>query len=130
MVPRVLSAILLASLLLTSVFAQEKFTVEKDLRTEWLIFEEGTYRPVERIPFSGLNTIYFQLDTRKHTGDYLQVASNKPYFLFVDGSVRGEFRGQSHFRIDSLITARNRPAWIALHQQTINERDLVTTVVS
>lgn len=104
--------------------------MEKDLRTEWLIFEEGTYRPVERIPFSGLNTIYFQLDPRKHTGDYLQVASNKPYFLFVDGSVRGEFRGQSHFRIDSLITARNRPAWIALHQQTINERDLVTTVVS
>ncbi len=129
MIVRLMSAVVLTTFFI-SAFAQERFTGVKDLRTEWLSYEKGAYEPVEEIPFRGLRTVYFQLDPRTHAGEYLRIRSGRPYFLFVNGAVRGEFTGSSRFRIDSLLAAGNRAGWIAIHQRRINERDLVTEVLS
>jgi len=115
---------------MSSLFAQEKFTVLKDIRSEWQSYEKGSYEPVLELPFSGLNTIYFQLDPREYNGAYLAVSSLKPYFLFVNGKVCGEFSGSSVFRIDSLLMMEGRVSWIAIHQENIHERNLTTQIVS
>lgn len=129
MVLRLLPAVALV-FVVTSLFGQERFTAKRNLRAEWLSFEEGTYKPVGDKPVTRLNTIYFQLDPQSDAGDYLSVKSSKPYFIFVNGKVSGEFVGWSKFRIDSMLQRERRASWVAIHQDGVNERDLVTEVIS
>ena len=128
--PRVLSVFLLL-LLSSSVFGQEKFTVVNDLRTAWTTFEKDTYKPLGELPFTGLNTVYFEVDRGRYAGNLLLVESNKPYFLFVDGKVMGEYTGRALINIDSLSRVVRSSAFkVAIHQNKINERDLLTRIVS
>lgn len=128
--PRIRSACFLC-LLYSSVFAQEKFTVIKDLRGEWMTYEDGDYKPLPETPFSGLNTIYFALSPGAYGGDFLFLKSDKPYFLFVNGKVRAEYRGSALLDIDSLSRELyGAPYRIGIHQRNINERDLRTAIVS
>lgn len=126
---RLLSALLLLSSY-SSVFAQEKFTALKDLRGDWMTFEDGRYLPAGEIRFSGVTTIYFQLDPQTEAGNFLRINSSRSYFMFIDGKVYGEFQGESTFRIDSLLRTEGRPSWIGIHQKKINERDLHTDIIS
>jgi hypothetical protein len=59
--PRIFSVSFLL-LLYSSVFGQEKFTVVQDLRTAWMTFEKDSYKPLGELPFTGLNTVYFEVD--------------------------------------------------------------------
>ena len=118
-------------LLYTSVFAQEKFTVVKDLRTEWMVFEDGAYQPVGDGPIRPANTIYFPLDVEADAGSYLRLQSARPYFLFVNGKVIGEFEGEVKFKVDSLLRqAYSGSHWVAIHQNKINRRDLQAAIIS
>jgi hypothetical protein len=115
----------------TSVFAQEKFTVVKDLRTGWTTFEDGAYQPLENDSFTGLNTVYFTLEPRAYAGHFLRLQSHKRYYLFVNGKIRGEFRGTVSLRIDSLLRLEHGSAFrLAIRQERINPRDLNTEVIS
>lgn len=129
MIERLMSAIALVLCFATAT-AQERFTVVKDLRSAWMSHDDGMYEYVETIPLTGLRTIYFQFRPDDHPRQYLRVSSGRSYFLFVNGQVRGEFNGVSVFRIDSLLTSGERPGWVAIHQQRINERDLTTEIIS
>ncbi len=129
MVIRLVSSFLLG-LCFANAVAQDRFAVVKDLREVWMLHEDGVYERVDAIPFTGLRTIYFQLVPRDYPAQYLRINSGRSYFLFVNGQVRGEFVGASVFRIDSLLTSGERPSWIAVHQQRINERDLTTEIVA
>lgn len=114
-----------------SLFAQEKFTVAKNLRTEWMVFEDGAYKPLEDLRFANRNTLYFELAARQYPGAYLRLKSDKPYFIFINGKVIGEFRGENIWRIDSLAIKIYSPAYrVAIHQKGINERDLRTEIIS
>jgi len=115
----------------SSVFAQEKFTAIKDLRSEWTTCEAGVYQAVTAIPFAGLNTVYFEMDPRSFAGNYLLLRSDRPYFLFVNGKIRGEYQEQVLLNIDSLAKEIHSASFrIAVHQKNINERDLRTEVIS
>ena len=128
MLPRFFAALIL-SFLHAGVIAQNSLTLV-DLRDKWMTFEEGTYRELGEIPLTGLNTIYLQLDPTTQAGDLIAITSGRPYYLFVNGKVRGEYEGRSQFRVDSLFQSENRAGWIAIHQERINERDLSTQLVS
>lgn len=118
-------------LLYTSVLAQEKFTVTKDLRSEWMRFGDGAYQQVGSNSFRGLNTIYLSVDRRTLKGNILRLRSDKRYYVFADGIVVGEFKGEARLSIDSLLGEHHRAACLlAIHQECINERDLVTEIVS
>jgi hypothetical protein len=120
-----------SSCLFTSVFAQEKFTVVKDLRGEWTTFEDGTFQPLGKESFTGINTVYFTLEPRAHNGHFLRLQSHRAYYLFVNGKVRGEFEGIVTLRIDSLLQVEQSPAFrLAIHQERINAGDLKTEVIS
>lgn len=118
-------------LLYSSLFGQEKFTVVQDLRTAWMIFEDGNYKPLGEMPFTGLNTVYFEVDRSRSGGNLLLLESSKPYFLFVNGKVMAEYAGRALIDIDSLSSVVGSQAFrIAIHQKRINERDLRTQIVS
>jgi hypothetical protein len=110
--------------------AQEKFTLTKNLRSDWMTFQDGRYLLAGEIPFYGVNTIYFQLDPQTEAGNFLRTDSSRPYFIFINGKVCGEFEGPSTFPIDSLLQAEGRTSWIAIRQKKINERDLHVEVIS
>jgi hypothetical protein len=124
-------AVCLFLLSYSSVFGQEKFTVQKDLRSEWMSFAEGGYKPLADVPFTGLNTIYFSLDPHAHPDGFLRLRSDRPYFLFVNGTVVGEYEQEVRLNIDSLSRqVKSAGLWIAIHQNRINERDLLTEIIS
>jgi hypothetical protein len=130
MFPRILSICLLLFTYI-SVLAQEKFTVVKDLRSEWMTFENGAYQPVGQSPLPRLNTVYFSLDFQAYARNILRLQSDRPYFLFVNGKVVGEFHGEVNLKIDSLLEqVYSSTYWIAIHQERINERDLRSEIIS
>jgi hypothetical protein len=115
----------------TSLFGQKKFTTVKDLKPEWRRFEEEVYKPAHDIPFRGLSTIYIQLESRDYSGRFLRLSSASPYFLFLNGKVRGEYTGQTVLNMDSLARLAGTDALqVAVHQEHINKRDLQTELVS
>ena len=123
--------VLFLVLLYSSVSAQEKFTALENLRPVWTTYDGDDYKRLDRIPFTGLNTIYFELDPRAHAGNFLLLASDRPYFLFVDGLVLAEYQGEAVIDIDSLARrVYGAPYRIAIHQKDINEQDLRTQVMS
>lgn len=129
MFPRIVLLFLLFSLY-SSVFAQEKFTVVKDLRGEWMQYNEEGYRPLNEFPIRGLSTVYLNLDPTL-SGQWLRVSSENQYYVFVNGKVQGEYEGVSMLRVDTLVNAAyGRPAWLAIHQRRINQRDLKTEIVA
>jgi len=128
--PRLVSVTFFFFIIYSSVFAQEKFTVVKNLRSDWMTFERGSYKPLGEVPFTGLNTIYFELSPESFPGRYLRLKSGKPYFFFVNGKVRGEYRGEKLLSIDSLQRVYSGPCWVALHQDRINVRDLLSEIIS
>ncbi len=130
MFPRVLSLVILLVPLCSSVFAQKRFTVVEDLREEWMTFKDGAYQPLDKMPFAGVRTIYFQLGPAARAGSFLRVTSEEPYFIFLNGKVLGMYAGRSEFRIDSLLSPGNRASWVAVHQRKINARDLATQIIS
>jgi len=131
MLPRCFSVIFFL-FLYTSVLAQEKFTVVKDLRSEWMRFDGEAYESLGDSPFTGFNTIYFHLNAQANAGTLLRLNSSKPYFLFVNGKITGEFQGETVLRVDSLLARWGHGAsgWIAVNQDRINLRDLRTQIVS
>lgn len=118
-------------LVYSNLIAQEKFTFKKNLRSEWMIFEEESYKPVGDTPFIDQNTLYFELVPNQYPGSYLRLKSVRHYFLFVNGKISGEFRNEAIFSIDSIAREVNgQRYWIAIHQKNINERDLTTEIIS
>lgn len=120
-----------ALFLFTSVFAEKKFSILKDLRADWMTYEDGSYKPLDRLPLTGLNTIYFALKAGDYPGASLRLRYDKPFFLFLNGKVAAEYRGEVVMNIDSLLRAAPRSELrVAIHGEDINERELKTEIVS
>jgi len=98
-----------------------------DLQSSWLLHEEGKYIPHD-VEVS-TNTIYFKLDPAKYSGADLVVESSRPYFVFVNGKLSGEFAGATTFSIDSLAGRHlSNDLLTCIYQQSINPRELKTEV--
>jgi hypothetical protein len=73
----------------------------KDLRSEWLQFDQGIYQPIAGQPVTELQTIYFFVKASSFKGQYLSIKSTKDWNLFLNGMLIQS--GQSRqFNIDSL----------------------------
>lgn len=98
-----------------------------DLQPSWLVHEDGKYIPHDLD--AGTNTIYLKLEPAKFPGADLRIASSRPYFLFVNGKLSGEYKGASSFSIDSLAGRHlSNELLTCIYQQSINPRELKTTV--
>jgi hypothetical protein len=111
--------------------AQNVLTLEKDLNPEWLKFEDGNYRLLSEDNSNADNTIYVRLETSRFPGRHLSVKSTKPYFIFFNSTLSGQFQGETLLSLDSLAMAYyTTTLLVAIHQNDINPRDLKTQVVS
>jgi hypothetical protein len=112
------------------VYAQRKATVERSLREHWMKYENGTYTLLDKTS-DVKNTLYFKLETSQFPGSRLSVASARPFFVFFNGKLAGEYEGHRQFNLDSLATAHYTSSlFVTIHQQHINLRDLKTTVIT
>lgn len=115
--------------LCTGVFGQQKLFIEKDLRNEWLQYEEGKY--VLLSDKNNVKSIHFNIDANQFAGDYLNIKSANEYFLFVNGKVVRERQGHLKIPIDSLAVTNNTQALlISVYQSSINEKELKTFISS
>lgn len=126
-----LSFLFLLLLFSAQVFAQDGITIVKDLRSEWMHYEEDEYAPLEKFPIAGVSTVYLRLDPAAFRGMFLRLESSERYYVFINGKVRNDYQGRALLSMDSLLQSlAARPALIAIHQREINNRDLKTEIVS
>lgn len=108
----------------------QSLEVEKDLRAEWLVFDaaEGYTNIGEQTPG---DAVYLRISPAAWPKRFLAIHSARPYFIFVNGQLAGEFEGRSIFSADSLAT-RYGPGemMIAIYQNNLNTRALTTSFMS
>ena len=98
-----------------------------DLQPIWMLYEDGKYVPHDIDAIA--NTIYFKLEPAKYLGGELRIESSRPYFLFIDGKLSGEYTGASNFSVDSLFNRHASNGIMAcIYQPSINPRELKTSV--
>lgn len=108
---------------------QDFQTIEKDLAAAWLKYDDGEYLPAEGGDIE--NTIYFPVEINRHAGRYLQIQSRRPFFVFFNGQLTGEYAQNKLFSIDSLARVHHTTTLlVSVYQKDINLRDLNTFVVS
>ena len=121
---RILPLFIFFNLLSNFSFGQQ---AAYDLRQDWLLFEAGEYAAHDLDEIR--NTIYFKLEPAKYLGGQLQIESARPYFLFVNGKLSGEYTGLTSFSIDSLSNRYSSNQLMAcVYQESINPRELKTSV--
>lgn len=119
------------TLLYANLLGQENFTIKKDLRSEWMTYEQGAYKPSGSDHLNGRNTLYLQIVPEEFPGSYLRIKSERPFFVFINSRINGEYKGSVAFDLDSLRTVdQGRLYTLAIHQRNINERDLKTAIIS
>jgi hypothetical protein len=110
---------------------QNALVTEKDLNAAWLKFDDGNYHLLSEDGNSPGNTIYLKLETSRFPGRYLSVKSARPYFIFFNGRLAGQYHGRTTLKLDSLAMAHSTASILmAIHQVNINPRDLKTELLS
>lgn len=113
-----------------SASGAQTLEVEKDLRAEWLVYDamEGYTDTHEQAPG---DAVYLRISAAKWSQRFLSVQSVRPYFIFINGQLAGEFEGRSIFSVDSLAR-RHGPGemMLAIYQDNLNTRALTTLLLS
>jgi hypothetical protein len=122
--------LLLSYFFITTVFAQKKFEIKNDLRSEWKIYQDGHYAAATALP-ANTKTVYLSIDADKYAKDLLQIQSEEVIYVFINGKLINESSGIVTFRIDSLAgTMFTNRLSLAIHCNRATERGLKTYVVS
>lgn len=115
----------------TALFAQQKTAEVKDLQPGWMKYERGAYKLLTETQSSPGNTVYFNVEAGNFPGGFLSVTSARPFFVFFNGKLSGEYENRALFRLDSLAGAHYASSFfVAIHQANINSRDLKTTIIT
>ncbi len=116
------------SLVITS--QAQDFTLKKDFRKEWLIYENAAYKPFNEKEEEA-QTIYFWLDVSKFSGDSLIIESTESFALFVNAQLIYPSETKIVVSIDSLQSLVNTPdVLIGVHQENSVEGGLSTGILS
>lgn len=113
------------------LWAQENFTVDKDLSNQWLEFEQGKYiRQADKLRPNS-EVIYFEIKSNQYPQSYLALQSDKIYFVFINGKLSGEYKGRVLIELDSLRDTYQTPSLlVGLFQPGLNTRNLKTEILS
>ncbi len=114
---------------LAVVNAQTDNLSKHNLRAAWLQFQTETYTSVKDTDRP--NTIYLKVPSKQMAGSQLTIQSSRPYFLFWNGKLTGEFTGRTEFKMDSLSAiAIGSEMLLTIYQTAINSRDLKTFITT
>jgi hypothetical protein len=121
--------VLLLLSVISCLSAQPKVSSEKNLRSNWIKYEDGKFEYLGQ-ENSLINTLYLKIETNQFSGGLLSIQSARPFFIFFNGQVAGEYEGKKLFNLDSLTRIHYTPSFIvAIHQKDINPRDLKTAII-
>lgn len=115
-------------LLFAGSFAHQQAaqTIEKNLRKEWKEYVNGSYVTLDENLIS-LKTIYLSVEVAQYSNADFGITSTKPFFVFFNGKLSGEYQGRKLFKLDSIAMVHNTTSiTIGIHQDDINTRDLYT----
>jgi hypothetical protein len=117
-------------LVFTAVSGQDKLTIKKDLKAEWLQFDGTAYVPAAP-EVNGVRSIHFILNTGQYPRHTLELRSRKPFFLFVNGKLLRERDGTMMLPLDSLANALGETVFnFTIYQDAIDHRDLQTRLLA
>jgi hypothetical protein len=104
----------------------QSFSIEKDLHSQWRVYENNKYENYTARDNDDVSSIYFLVDGDKFSGDYLHVKSTSAYSLFVNGKLA--FTGNEKLlSVDSLAKVfRSTSLHIAIHRNSIRLETLQT----
>jgi hypothetical protein len=109
---------------------QEHVLVKKNLRSDWLISNEGKYSPYPDNDETTY-TIYFKLNSGSFTGDHLVIKSTNPFSVFVNNHLLVAEKSFFSMSIDSLSDHTDAMFLVAIHQtEKIDPENLSTTINS
>ncbi|HEY8935296.1 MAG TPA: hypothetical protein VIM65_08750, partial [Cyclobacteriaceae bacterium] len=109
-----------------SVSANGIFTIKKDLRNDWKIFENNKYESLN-VDYGDISTLYFHINGDKFAGDYLKINAPYDYTVFINGQLASV--GGTDFNIDSLVrTYSSVNLLVAIHAESISQEKLHTTI--
>lgn len=105
--------------------------VKKDLRTDWLIYEDNAYGPFLSRSSLQVNTIYVHLNEHLFKGDRLLIESPNPFSFFLNGELLFDQRTRLSISIDSLATTGNHKSiTLLINSKDIDYQSLTTFVIS
>jgi len=117
---------------LLSSFSAEELYVVADLQTEWLVFDDGEYRPYTKQVDAGVDVIYFRLDVNRHKGRYLQIAGKYTSAIFVNGKLLASGKLEDgRYSMDSLRDEFfSSTLLIGVYAENIYPENLKTVIAS
>lgn len=101
----------------------------KDLRSEWTVYRQGGYRPLDQNFVESEQAIYFPLHTGNHRGQFLQITATEPGHVFINGRLIESFVSQALYNIDSLGQRYGSSFWVGIYSEE-GLVDLTTRVVT
>jgi hypothetical protein len=110
--------------------AQENFLEIKDLRSEWLVYANNTYKPYAEREENSPVIVYFVLDAKVYKGSRLLLVSNQAFSVFLEGVLVQDQVMRLNASVDSLIYLFNKnPLFIGVHQHGgIDNESLKTSI--
>ena len=81
--------------------AQDNVIVKKDLRSDWLVFEQNQYVPFGKAEQVG-KTIYFLVNQKNFRSDYLSIKARSEFSVFLNGNLLVDQSTEAIFSLDSL----------------------------
>jgi hypothetical protein len=119
----------LLTLVASRAECQKQFILKKDLQSDWLVYQSPSYVAFAESK-DRVNTIYFQLNTRDHKGDYLRLTSGHDFAVMVNSKLIFNQKKITVLPIDSLATLfPTTTLFFSIHQEhEISETRLVTQV--
>ncbi len=105
--------------------------VEIDLRSEWLIYSDGTYQPISTETGFDEKVIYIEIDLLKNPTSFLRVTSSTPFSIFVNGTLSMHEAKKAFLSLDSIRDEMGTPSiLVAIFQrEEVNEQGLQTFLV-
>lgn len=127
MIRTVLLIILLVAIGLVGE-CHDPFVLKKDLNENWQVFIGDTYSAYD--DEETVHTIYFSVNANHFRGDYLVLANDLPFSVFVNGKLIADEKLNVAFSIDSLKrTISTSALFFSIHQEEeVNPSALTTTI--
>jgi predicted cupin superfamily sugar epimerase len=116
---------------LTSVSSAQGLSVSKDFEKDWMVFQNGGYKPF--LEKKGkVTSIYFFVETNKYPDSaWLRISSPKPIALFLNGQLVKKSNSTINLNVDSLRrTLQSTLLQVMIYQDVIHEGGLKTTLLS
>jgi hypothetical protein len=126
----IISLLILISFACVFPQAARGYSVVKDLKNEWRIYDGGQYTLFKN-GSRGVKTIYFSVEAVSFPDMLLHISSPSSFTIFINGQLAAKSSVAVNLSLDSLSGHFNTPLLqIAVHQREILEGGLQTIIVS